>query len=203
MSKNITNTLSRWHKIAERLKTATTEQRQEALTALQAGASVDLDTFTVRGETLQANAREALVGGTASVLRLFDALFHVRKEVARANIEFKVSDLLNDMERAKQELNFREECLATAADKLSVAEMQNLSNLRSAQPAAANVYGHGRERFSVSLVSTESVAELKSKRDDARRKVSALSDQISNANASKLTIVLDDSVVALLGLTAD
>jgi hypothetical protein len=203
MSKNITNTLSRWHKVAERLKMAVNENRQEAISALQAGASIDLDTFTVRGDSLLANASAALAGGAESVLRLQGALFYVRKEVARANIEFKVSDLLNDMELAKQELNFWEECLATAADKLSADEMKNLSLLRKAQPAPQSVYGHGHERFSVNLISAESLTGLKSRRDAARRRVNTLADDISNANASKLTLALDDTVVALLGLSAD
>ena len=203
MSKKITNTLTRWHKIAERIKGALNDRRQEVLGALQGGNSVDADTFSVRSNVLAEKASKALTEGMADVLRLQDALFYVRKELARANVQFLVSDLLNQMERAKQEMNFLEECIVAAGGKLSIEEMHNLASRRQAQPAPQTVYGHGREQFSVSLVSTEQLDELKAKRDAARRSVNGLADKVADANANKLTLELDDIVVEVLGLSAE
>jgi hypothetical protein len=201
-TQKITATLTRWHKLAERIKNAAQEQRQDVLSTLQAGGSLDMATFTVRGDALLSRAKDALTGGAETVLRLQEALFLVRKELASANVRFKVSDLLAEMELAKQEQQFWDACIETAKNRISAQEMKQLGDLRAAQTATQTAMS-AHDRFSLSLVSDEAMVDMKAKRDAARRKVNALSDKIANANAAQLSLDIDQSVVNLVGLTAD
>lgn len=203
MAKAITNTLSRWHKIAERIKIAAIESRQETLRALQAGANIDSDAFAVRRETLQTNANEALTTGFETVLKLQGAVASVREALARANVEHGVSDLLNRTEKLKQELAFVNECLSATEDKLSVAEMEQLAARRKEQSSTASPYAHLQDRLGVSFATDDQVAKLKARRDEVRRKLNALSDKVSTANASTMSLELDEDVITLAGLSEE
>lgn len=203
MAKAITNTLSRWHKIAERIKIAANESRQETLRALQTGANIDPDAFAVRRETLQANAGEALTTGFETVLKLQGAVATVREALARANVQHGVSDLLNRTEKLKQELAFVSECLSATEGKLSVSEMEQLVARRKENPGTPSPYSHLQERLGVSFATDEQVTKLKARRDEVRRKLNALSDKVSTANASTMTLELDEDVIALAGLSEE
>lgn len=193
MTKSISNTLTRWHKVAERIKGATTELMQSNLAVLNAGQQIDGDTFVVRKAALQSAAEKALSEQTALYFSLHDALFAIRKALAHANTAEGVSDRLNEMEAAKQTAAYFTALLETASDSLSVEEFSALASKRSG--TSNHMYG-----VSVTFISAEQKAALTAKRDSARREVNALADRLADANATKLTLTLSDEVVAFLGL---
>jgi hypothetical protein len=194
MSKTISNTLTRWHKVAERIKGATTELMQANVAVLSTGHQIDGDTFTVRKTTLKAESENALVAKTSLYFSLLDALFAIRKSLAHANTSEGVSDRLNEMEAAKQKGTYYAALLETADGALSVDEFAALAAKRSGSS------GHSMYGVNVTFMSAEQKAVLTEKRDAARREVNALADRLADANATKLSLTLSDEVVAFLGL---
>lgn len=193
MTKSISNTLTRWHKVAERIKSATTELMHANVAVLTVGHQIDSDTFTVRKATLKAEAEKALVAQTALYFSLQDALFAIRKALAHANTAEGVSDRLNEMEAAKQKGAYYAALLETADGSLSVEEFSALAAKRSG--TSSHMYG-----VNVTFISAEQKTALTEQRDRARREVNALADRLADANATKLSLTLSDEVVAFLGL---
>ena len=106
MTKIISNTLTRWHKIAERLHQAAVELDQEIAQAVTPGSAVDFDTFEVRKTALSAAANVALSAKTELYHALQFALFDVRRKLAHANVNHGVADLLNAREVIKSQVAF-------------------------------------------------------------------------------------------------
>lgn len=193
MTKMISNTLTRWHKVAERIKSATSELMNANVAFLSTGHQIDGDTFTVRKATLQAEAAKVLADKTTLFFSLQEALFSIRKALAHANTAEGVSDRLNEMEAAKQKGAYYAALLDTADGSLSVEEFAALAAKRSG--TASQMYG-----VSVTFISAEQKVALTEQRDRARREVNALADRLADANATKLSLQLSDEVVAFLGL---
>jgi hypothetical protein len=193
MTKKISNTLTRWHKIAERVKLAASELSQKNLQALQVGRNLDADAFTVRKATLQTAVGNAIGEQTDLYFALQEALFGIRRALAHANVQNGVADLLNEMEQAKQKANYYSNLVDSSAGALSVAEYSSLCAKRNANSSA--MYG-----ATVTFLSTEQLADLTDKRDAARREVNALADRLADANASKLSLDISDEVANVVGL---
>jgi hypothetical protein len=197
MTKMITNTLTRWHKVADRIKQATSKLKEENLHTLQVAHGIDGDTFMVIKETLSAAAGKAIQEKTVLFLAMQDALFNIRRALAHANTEHGVSDLLNQMEQTKQLGEYFESLLSTATGSLSQKEyIEVLDKKKRANDASreSSMYG-----IRITFLSPEQIIDLTAKRDAAQREVNALADRLADANATKLRIGFDDVVVAAMG----
>jgi hypothetical protein len=193
MTKQISNTLTRWHKIAERVKQAANELAQKNFQAIQAGRNLDADTFSVRKAALQTTVGSAVGEQTSLYFALQDALFGIRRALAHANVRHGVADLLNEMEQAKQKANYFSNLVDSSAGALSVSEYSALCAKRNAN--SAGMYG-----ANVTFLSAEELADLTEKRDAARREVNALADRLADANASKLSLDISEEVAKVVGL---
>lgn len=193
MSKSISNTLTRWHKIAERIKVAGNELMQKNLQTLQVGRALDEDTFTVRKASLHAAATLAVEDQTTLYFALQGALHAIRRALAHANANHGVSDLLSQMEETRQKTAYYTALTDTAEGALSQEEFTRLC-------AKKNASSSGRYGTSVTFLSEDTLAKLSDKRDAARREMNALADQLSDANATKLTLTIEDTVVRVIGL---
>lgn len=193
MTKSLSNTLTRWHKIAERIQKAAQEIRAKNVAVLNSTQSIDVGAFDVRQDSLKAATNKVLTEQTELYLALQNALFTIRKALARANVKEDVSDLLADMEQAKQDEAYFAALLETAENALSVAEFAALAKKR----AGTNT---GMYDVSVTFISAEKLEHLSEQRDNARRQKDSLANRLSDANASKLSLSLDEKVVAFMGL---
>jgi hypothetical protein len=195
MTKQISNTLTRWHKVAERLKVGAAQLKQENISALMAGHRIDADSFNVRKAALQSTTAAALDEKTELYLALQNALFMIRKNLARTNTSAGVSDLLNEMEATKQRGDYYASLLETAEDCLSMAEYSSLASAKRSATTSTVLYG-----VNMTFVSPEEIARLTEARDAAKREVNGLADRLADANATKLSLELEDRVAAFLGL---
>lgn len=195
MTTSLSNTLTRWHHIAERIQKAAKEIFAKNVSVLQSTQSIDVGAFAVRQESLTAATQKVLGEQTVLYLALLGALFHIRKELAKANVRLEVcvSDLLADMELAKQTEAYFAALLDTADNALSVAEFAALAKTR----AGTNT---GMYDVSVTFISAEGQESLAEQRAAARRQKDSLANRLSDANATKLTLQLDEKVVAYMGL---
>jgi len=192
-TKAINSTLTRWHKVAERLQQGAGDLARENREALQAGQHIQHDAFSVRKESMTAAAAKALGERTELYFKLHDALFDIRAALAHANTKHEVSDLLNKKEKALQRMTYFDGLLATAKDCLSVAEFAALASKRANTTT-------GMFDVSVTFISAEKLAELTKARDSARRDRDNLADRLASANATQLQLALDEQVVEFLGL---
>jgi hypothetical protein len=193
MTKSLSNTLTRWHKIAERIQKAAQEIRGKNVSVLNSTQGIDVGAFDVRQDSLKAATEKVLVDQTELYLALQRATFTIRKALAHANVKEGVSSLLADMENAKQDEAYYAALLETADNALSVTEFAALAKKR----AGTNT---GMYDVTVTFISAEKQAELGEQRDRARREKDSLANRLSDANASKLSLELDEKVVAFMGL---
>lgn len=192
MSKKITNTLTRWHKIAERIKIAANEISAANQQTIGGSRNLDLDTFAVRRASLRAATARAAGEQTELYFHLQRTLFQIRRALARSNVQFDVSDLLSQMEEAKQGMQYYASLVDAVDGALSEEEYAALAARKN---ATQNMYG-----ASVSFLTPEQIAGMTAKRDELKREMNALADRLSDANASKLTLEIDDAVVQVVGL---
>lgn len=196
MTKTVSNTLTRWHKVAERVKTASQELQQSMLRSLQAGQGLDFDTFLVRKDGLRQAAEKATGEQLSLYLALQDTLFVIRRALAESNVKFGVSGLLNDIERAKQELSIYERFLETSSGAMSVTEYEDLARRRAGNESSTRqMYG-----VSVDFLNGTVKADLEQRRAAARITLNQLSDRLADANASKLSLEINAAVAEFVGI---
>jgi hypothetical protein len=192
MAKSLSNTLTRWHKIAQHIRDKAQEIRAKNVAVLNSTQGIDVGAFEVRQESLKAATEKALGEQSELYLALVHANFVIRKATGRANVEM-VSDLLADMEEAEQNAAYFAALLETADNALSVAEFAALAKKRAGTTT-------GMYDVTVTFISGEKQERLAAQRENARRSKDSLANRLSDANASKLVIELDEKVVAFMGL---
>jgi hypothetical protein len=195
MTKSISNTLTRWHKIAERVKLAANELMEKNLMSVQAGHGLDVDTFAVRKDKLLAQTGTTIGEQTSLYFTLQDALFSIRRALAQANVQHGVADFLNQMEQAKQKVNYYSSLVDSAAGALSVAEYSALCSKRNSNSNSSAMYG-----VTVTFLTEVQLAELTEKRNAARREVNAFADRLADANATKLSLEISAEVANVVGI---
>ena len=202
----ISNTLTRWHKIAERLKSAVNQLATTNVAAMTV-THIESDTLEVRQETLKAAANKAIGEQTALLLSLQTALFSIRRALAKANVEHRISDLLNDLEHAKQKMNYDVEIVSTAECALSEDEFHRLADKRSKSAVVLQESGvrasrvlAENHRVTVTFLAAVQLRDLVTIRESLRTEMNALSDLLADANATKLSLSMSADVTRYLGL---
>lgn len=208
--KQVSNTLTRWHKVAERIKVAADELQAAITHALNPDPSPDFDTFSVRKAALVRDAEEALREKRSLHTALTDTLYAIRRAVAHANVRHGVADILNDIERTKAEPSFLSSLIAAAESAMSVEEFEALGSRRAAradQPQPADATGGMFRRAAqqnavprVTFIGSPDLSLDVARRSELRVRMNALTDRLSEANATRIDIEVDPRVAALIGL---
>lgn len=205
MTKRVSNTLTRWHKVAEHLKTAADEAQAQIDQALAPADNIDFDTFEVRREAMEANAAKVKEETEPLHDALVDALFVVRRKLAHANVQHGVADLLNEIEHTKLLIARATANIDAASSALSPAEFSELGRRRAAQPqnsAATDTLGRvrGAARPRLTLRTAGELAEKVANRTALRLKQTGLANRLADANATRIEIDIDERVAAAIGL---
>lgn len=204
MSK-ISNTLTRWHKVAARIKSKVAELSVEIgsdVTALQ----LDADSFDIRKEKLSQAAESAVTTKLNRALEFNAALFKIRAELAKANVTQGVSELLVQMEETRQNKELLTKLLDSSGlenrgyQTLTVPEFESWAAKKKKAAEAGAMPDYNSGRVMVSFVPDEQVTGLQTQVAELDKKIMELSDRLSDANASKLAIDLPDEVCKELGL---
>lgn len=190
----ISNTLSRWHKIAQRVRAAGQKVQAEITAALNAGAHLDSDTFEIRKTKLQSETTFAVTEKLSQYKAMQDTLFKIRKSVNQANLSHGVSDLLNQIERVKQEREFYNAIIISQEHLMSTSDYAQLAARRSKSESTRY------HSAAVTFLSSEKLAEMIVERDALAVKLNQLADMLSDANATKLKIFIDESVAKVVGI---
>lgn len=189
-------TLSRWHKVAERLGSKAAESA--------AAASAAFCAQRVNGyagaEQIQA-LREQADAGAKALSEHAIALSGqgaIRAALARANAEFGVSDLIARQEVANRRLKAIREILA--GQKTDMVSPESLEAYKPfAEPQARYSYREEPQgAISVRVLPRELEAELRSEAEALQASLHKLADEANDSNARrlKLAIPLDAARIA-------
>lgn len=196
MSKTLSLSLSRWHKVAERLAREYTETvygAKQALTQTRVSACLgESQEKALRSESEEWQKR------LAWVFRVQDTLAEIRCALGNANSQNGVSAKLAEFDK----LNRRQKVLTEliegqGADMIAIDELKNIPQ---DYVADGDRYDSKRPQLRVRMLDREAVAQLKQQLEGVRSRAYALSDEIADLNRATLSIAISEDVASLAGL---
>jgi hypothetical protein len=196
MNKTYTLTLSRWHKVAERLAREYTEtvfKAKQALTQTRVSAYV--------GEGQEQALRDQSADWTlrlARAFRLQDGIADIRRTLGDCNTSAGVSALLADFDK----LNRRQKVLTEivegqSADMIGIGELRNIPQDYVAE---GDNYDRRRPQLRVRMLERFDVVELQKDLEDVRARAYALADEIAERNKATVTLEIPEEVALAAGL---
>ena len=196
MKQTYTLTLTRWHKVAERLARDYGESISESRSTLSQTA-ISAYLGEEQEQFLQAQTQNAL-GNLERAFRIQDAVAHIRHLVGNANVHEGVAAKLAEFDK----LNRRAKALSEVVDSQST-EMVSVTQLRSIPKdyvADGANYDSKRPKIKVRMLGMQDLEKLASQLDATRKAAYALSDEVSDLNKAKLSIELETDVASAAGL---
>jgi hypothetical protein len=186
--------LSRAHKVVERLKTLAQEQSQLASQNL-ADTLVNGYAGDAQVESMTARASKGLSALT-EYARLNSVLGDVRAQIGRANAAHGVGDLLA-----------RQETLSRQASLLQVIlEQKDVGTLRPSDLQHYKPFNAGEQSMlrspgvRVRMLSDDQSDQLARTLSGLRKEIFEISDKVADVNASRITLSLDNDLAQTLGL---
>ena len=196
MKQTYTLTLTRWHKVAERLAREYGEAVSESRSTLtQTAISAYLG--EEQEEFLQTQTQTALTN-LDRAFRIQDAVAHVRHLVGDANVREGVSAKLAEFDKLNRRVKALSEVVESqSSDMVSVTQLRSIPKDYVADGAS---YDSKRPRIKVRMLDTQALERLSDQLSNARKASYALSDEVSDLNKAKLSIELESEVASAAGL---
>lgn len=196
MKQTYTLTLTRWHKVAERLAREYGESLSESRSTLtQTAISAYLG--EEQEEFLQTQTQTAL-SNLDRAFRIQDAVAHVRYLVGDANVREGVSAKLAEFDKLNRRVKALSEVVESqSSDMVSVTQLRSIPKDYVADGAS---YDSKRPRIKVRMLDTQALERLAAQLSNARKAAYALSDEVSDLNKAKLSIELETEVASAAGL---
>lgn len=195
MSKNYTLSLSRWHKVAERLSRTYTELTQSARNTFN-NTQVSGYLGVAQVDRLKTLAATSL----ADMHRAFaiqDAIASIRQSIGDANASTGVARELAQHDALSRRHKFLESILAAqGSEMVGLDEMPSLPS----QVLTEDRYDRSRGQIRVRLLSPEDRSEMKREAEALLAQVYSLADRISDLNRERISLDLSDEIVAVAGL---
>jgi hypothetical protein len=196
MSKTCTLTLTRWHKVAERLSREYTES---VYTAKQTLSNTKVSSYL--GAEQQDALRTAAQDATERLARAFrvqDAVREVRRALGDANVKNGVSPKLAELDKLNRRLKVVTELIEGQSP--SMISIEQLENIPSDYVADGNSYDSKRPLLHVRMLSRDDLTRLKADFESIRIQAYALSDEVADLNKATLTLTVLLEVAALAGI---
>ena len=196
MKQTYTLTLTRWHKVAERLAREYGEAVSESRSTLtQTAISAYLG--EEQEEFLQTQTQTALTN-LDRAFRIQDAVAHVRHLVGDANVREGISAKLAEFDKLNRRVKALSEVVESqSSDMVSVTQLRSIPKDYVADGAS---YDSKRPRIKVRMLDTQALERLADQLSNARKAAYALSDEVSDMNKAKLSIELETEVASAAGL---
>ena len=195
-----TLTLSRWHKVAERINAALKERETELKAALTA---TTISAWNKEGveEKAAEIARRAL-GDLALIEVGTRAVAQIRASLAIRNAELGVSAKLAEAESANRAV-----AVYRAIIDGQKADMVRPESVRAlpAMLAEADTFGFGRRSaaaVTLQIANAELVESLREKLAREQARATRLLDEVADLNREKLEIDVPNEVIGIAGLAA-
>lgn len=191
-----TATLSRWHKVAERLSREYTEVVFSCRATLnQCKVSVYL------GESQEQMLTEQATLTLAELDRAFlvqDCIVRIRQAVGQANVREGIADQLAELDKLNRRVKVLSELVEGQTNDL--IGIEDLHKIPADYVADGDRYDSKRQPIKVRIMSLEQLAVLTDQFERTRARSYGLADEISDQNRAKLTLELPIWVAELAGL---
>lgn len=190
-------TLSRAHKVADRLRQKMTEAQGQALAALKAEAiPVERSDAVIK----ELDARVSQGVELASKARRFSAAYaRVRNAIGHANVMNEVGLALAEREHLLREIQHLKAVIAglrsgtMSREVFESLDADKLQAMKSANP----IYGHGP---SIRICPESIIAKFEDELAQVQRQEMRLSDQLADLNAGKVTLSVPADIAEELSL---
>jgi len=196
MTKKYTMSLSRWHKVAERLSreyTETVYKAKQVLTQTRVSAYVG----GAQEDALRNEAADWR-GRLERAFRLQDSVAEIRRMLGDRNAEEGVSALLAEFDK----LNRRQKVLTEivenqAADMIGIDELRNIPG---DYVADGDNYDRRRPQLRVRMLERDDLRSIQAELGAVRAKAYALADAIADRNRATVALELSEEVASAAGL---
>lgn len=196
MSKTCTLTLTRWHKVAERLSREYTEAvyaTKQTLNNTKVSSYLGAEQQeALRSATQDANER------LARAFRVQDAVAAVRQALGDANVRNGVSPKLAELDKLNRRLKVVTDLVEGQGP--SMISIEQLENIPADYVADGNSYDSKRPLLHVRMLSKDDLTRLKADFESIRSQAYVLSDEVADLNKATLTLTVTLEVAALAGI---
>jgi hypothetical protein len=190
-----TGTLTRWHKVAERL----TKEFNELTKAAQRGLT-ETSVTEYLGETQEvrlAQYRDECLAKLERALLIQDVVTHIRQSVSEANVRMGVSHALAEYDTLLKRANLLN--TITSAQDARRVEIGELKNVK--YPSRSDDWNErGQTKIAVALLAGEELAAMKARAEAATAATYAQADQLAELNKTPLTLQLPTDIARIAGL---
>jgi len=196
-----TLTLTRWHKVAERINAALKERETDVKTAFTATAISPWNKEGVEEKAAEIARRGA--DDLALIETGARAVAHIRSALAIRNAELGVSARLAAAESANRAAALYKAIIA--GQKADMVLPESVRALPAGLAAEADTFGFGRRTAAVITLRIANAALVGSLREKLAReqaRATRLLDEIADLNREKLEIDLPQEVIGIAGLAA-
>jgi hypothetical protein len=196
MKQTYTLTLTRWHKVAERLARDYGESVSESRTTLT-HTTVSAYLGEEQEQFLQTQTQNALAN-LERAFRVQDAVAQIRQMVGDANVREGVSAKLANFDKLNRRVKTLSEVVESqSSDMVSVTQLRSIPKDYVADGAN---YDSKRPKIKVRMLDMQMLERLSDQLINARKAAYALSDEVSDLNKAKLSIELETEVASAAGL---
>lgn len=196
MSKTCTLTLTRWHKVAERLSREYTESVYAVKQTLS-NTKVSSYLGAEQQDALRTAAQDA-TERLAQAFRVQDAVSDVRRALGDANVKNGVSPKLAELDKLNRRLKVVTELIE--AQSPSMISIEQLANIPSDYVADGNSYDSKRPLLHVRMLGRDELNGFKADFETIRTQSYALSDEVADLNKATLTLTVSQEVATLAGI---
>lgn len=192
----VSNTLNRWHKVVERIQQSL--NRVNTRIEQQSQVSINYANREIRAAQAKEQEKEVL-SLIATRAKLMNTIAQIRSVINRQNTETGIAEAMAKMQALQAQANALESFLRSAERWNKVGDV--LTTMESDAKMAIETKTQMRNVNDVATVmSVESIADLRKTQEQLTREVHVLSDKISDANATKVVIDIDDEVATHVGI---
>jgi len=196
-----TLTLSRWHKVAERIHAALKEREVEVKAAFTATTISPWNKEGVEEKAVEIARRAAL--DLALIEVGVRALSYIRAALGTRNAELGVSAKLADAESAKRAVALYKSIIE--GQNVDMVRPQSVGTLPPGLIGEADGFGFGRRAAAVvtlQVVSADLVESLREKLASEQARATRLLDEVADLNREKLELDVPREVLGIAGLAA-
>lgn len=195
-----TLTLSRWHKVAERLNAGSKECETRALTALTATTVSPWNKEGVEAKAVEIAERART--DLAVIEAATSAVARIRTALAQRNVELGISERLAEADAANRRTRLYRELLdKQGMDMVKPADMRHVP----ATVATDETYSFSRRAgpaITLAIADKTLLDELRAKLAREQARAHALLDEVADANREKLELELETELSEIAGLAA-
>lgn len=189
-------TVSRWHKIVERLNSAVTALSEDSTKKL-VSAQFNVMTKAAYSTESVKKMREDGLSSTRTLMALLGDISTIKVGVGVKNVDTGVTQKLSELEVVNRKMKFLKSIIEGSEDKISYPSFETINVVEAA--SVKNLY-QSATLFNVSILQEADIERFKNDLIAQRKIASKLTDDIADLNRSKMELEISDEGFAAADL---